>query len=264
MNLTHRTSAGSPVLLHGFTGSAAAWPREITEGLASAGHGPVLLDLPGHGPGRSGAGGDDREDDFSLEAVHRRIRRAMGEEPAPLIGYSMGGRLALSFAAEHPGRVSRLVLEAASPGLADEEERAARRRRDKALALRIEEGGMAAFVDEWERLPLFESQNALPEEVRRAQRELRLRHDSAPLAEALRCLGTGALPSYWEELVRMELPVLLIAGELDTKFVKIARKMARRLPDARLVITPGAGHRVHLERPGAWLSAVVAFLAAES
>lgn len=228
----------------------------MVDGLASRAGPPVLLDLPGHGR-HVGLKGVWR---FTLEAVEAEVDALTGTEPVDLVGYSMGGRLALAYACRNPDRVGRLVLESASPGLRTEEERTARRLEDEGLARRIEGGGIPAFVDEWERLPLFSSQASLSPEARARQRAVRLANDSHSLAAALRGLGTGVLPSYWGSLGTIQAPVLIVAGALDPKFVEIGRRMASALPDARLVEVPEAGHTVHLEQPGAWLAAVTGFL----
>ena len=246
------------LLLHGFTGSGASWPSAIVEGLSLRPRVPVRMDLPGHG---RWAGAIDPAR-FTLDGALEVIAEAQGGEPGAVIGYSMGGRLALAYAVTHPGRVTRLVLESASPGLAGEEERASRRASDEALARDLERDGLAAFVRRWEALPLFETQAALPEPVRAAQRARRLANDPRSLAAALRGLGTGALPSYWDALPALSVPTLLVAGAADAKFTGIARAMAEALPRAETAVIPGAGHAVHLERPGAWLDAVVPFLAA--
>lgn len=172
----------------------------------------------------------------------------------------MGGRLALAYAARNPERVRSLVLESASPGLETESERADRRKADEALAWRIEADGVEAFVAHWEALPLFESHAALPDSVRAIQREIRLANHPASLAAALRGLGTGALPSCWGPLAVLGVPVLLLVGALDRKFVEIGRRMAALLLDAELREVADAGHTLHLERPEAWLDAVVPFL----
>jgi 2-succinyl-6-hydroxy-2,4-cyclohexadiene-1-carboxylate synthase len=246
----------SPVLLHGFTGSSASWGGGLLDALSSAGLPPVLVDAPGHGA-RSG---ETDPAAFTLERVEGLVEEAAGPGPVPLVGYSMGGRLALACAVRRPHQVSALVLESSSPGLARAEERADRRASDEALARRLEEEGMESFVDFWESLPLFASREALPAEVRYRQRALRLANDPRSLAASLRGLGTGALPSFWEALPGLALPVLLLVGGRDRKFGGIARRMAERLPDAEVVTVRGAGHTVHLERPEAWLEAVVEFL----
>lgn len=246
---------GYPVLLHGFTGSAAAWGEGIVDGLAGAGMPPVLLDLPGHG----GDAGTVDPTAFTLSATLDGIA-SKGDWPADLVGYSMGARLALHFAAANPTRVRRLVLESGSPGLATEAEREERRRADSELAEDIVEGGIEAFVDAWEARPLFETRRALSRDVRDRQRALRLRNDPGSLAAALDGFGTGALPSLWETLPEIRTPTLLLVGALDRKFVDIAERMAVLMPEARVLPVPGAGHTVHLERPDEWLSAVTGFL----
>lgn len=244
------------LLLHGFTGSGRSWPASLLDGLAARGHLPVTPDLPGHGRNA----GDVDPAHFTLDSALSAVTAAQGNAPGPVAGYSMGGRLALAYAFAHPTRVTGLVLESASAGLADEEERAARRARDEVLAGRLEREGIDSFVRDWEALPLFESQGALPPETLMAQRALRLANDPFSLACALRGLGTGALPSYWRALPTLRIPTLLLVGALDTKFVGIAQAMAEAIPRAQFTVIRGAGHAVHLERPDAWLGAVLEFL----
>jgi 2-succinyl-6-hydroxy-2,4-cyclohexadiene-1-carboxylate synthase len=174
---------------------------------------------------------------------------ALGERHgrATWVGYSLGGRLCLQLALDRPGMVERLVLVSASPGIADEEARAERRAADGILADQVERDGVATFVDRWLAQPMFAS---LPAEA--AQRDQRVEANTAPrLAHQLRALGQGTQPSNWERLARLSVPVLLIVGERDTKYVDIASQMAARLPDARLEVVPGAGHACHLEEAGA-------------
>ena len=244
------------ILLHGFTGSSASWGDGLIDGLTSAGVQPVLVDLPGHGRHV----GETDPADFTLDAALGSISEAGGAEPGPILGYSMGGRLALAYAVRHPERVSYLILESASPGLATESSRADRRASDETLALRLETDGIETFVELWETQPLFGSQSVLPQEVRAALRARRLLNDADSLAAALRGLGTGALPSYWGDLERLKVPTLILVGELDQKFAEIGQKAARQFPDVRLAVVPGAGHAVHLERPDAWLEAVLGLL----
>jgi 2-succinyl-6-hydroxy-2,4-cyclohexadiene-1-carboxylate synthase len=158
----------------------------------------------------------------------------------------MGGRVALHAALARPRLVERLILVGASPGLATEPERAERRAADEALADRIEAIGVEAFAAEWAALPLWEGQ---PERVRAAANADRLRNSAGGLAAALRGLGTGALPSLWDRLGELAMPVTLVAGEHDGKFRALAERMAERVPRADLVVIPGTGHAPQLERP---------------
>jgi len=230
------------------------------DGLASAVGAPVLLDLPGHG----GHAGDAAPWRFTFDAVEAEITALARGEPLDLVGYSMGGRVALAYAARNPAQVRRLVLESASPGLETEEERAARRDADEELARFIEREGTEAFVERWESLDLFESQLSLPGATRALHRARRLLNHPRSLAASLRGMGTGALPSYWEALPGIRCPVLILVGALDRKFSALGERMAALLPDARLVEVGGAGHAIHLERPETWLGAVVRFLSDEA
>ena len=213
------------------------------------------MDLPGHG---TDVGCTDPAA-FTLEATLERIDDAVGEG-AVLVGYSMGGRLALHYTLSRPDAVQRLVLESASPGLERAADRRKRRAADEAVADRIVHGGVEAFVDAWESLPLFAGRQRLPRHVRDLHRSRKLQNDPRSLAGSLRGVGTGHLPSLWDRLEELSAPTLLLVGEEDAKFVEIARRMEKRIPGARSVVVPGAGHTVHLERPDAWLAAVVAFL----
>ncbi len=173
-----------------------------------------------------------------------------------LLGYSLGGRLALAFALSHRNRVRRLVLEGASPGLRDEVEREARREEDEERAGFLERKGVEPFVEAWEAHPTFRTQKALPRAVREGERIRRLAGDADGWAAALRTLGTGVQPSFWGELPTLDTPTLLLTGEEDRKFTAIAREMAAMLPSSHHRVIAGAGHRTHLEAPERWLDEV--------
>jgi 2-succinyl-6-hydroxy-2,4-cyclohexadiene-1-carboxylate synthase len=164
-----------------------------------------------------------------------------------VVGYSMGGRVALSLAAAHPSRLRSLLLVGASPGLADPEARAARVEADEALARQIEERGLSHFVDYWMDLPLFASQAKLGDAFRARVRAQRLRCDPGGLARSLRGMGSGAMPPLHDRLPEVSLPVCLVAGSQDGKFVALAESMRYALPDARCALVEGAGHAAHLE-----------------
>ncbi len=248
------------VLLHGFTGSAAGWAdlaaRLRTGGGAGGGSEVVALELPGHG------GPPVESWEAAVVAILGALEglsRAPGSGRVHLVGYSMGARLALALALEAPERLASLALIGGSPGIADAEERAARRAADEALAREIEEGGLAEFVDRWMARPIFATQHSGPSGLvhrrLRLARAERLGGSARGYAAALRTLGQGAQPSYRERLAEIALPTLLVAGGLDDKYVELAREMARemagRLPAARVEIVPEAGHAVHLEAPDA-------------
>jgi len=254
------TGDGPPLLLlHGFTGSGATWTPHLPALAPQVT--AVAVDLIGHG-------GSDAPVDPLHYRMDAQVRDLWGladalgfaQTPIGILGYSMGARVALQMTAAAPARVSRLILEGGTPGLADDAARRARRAADERLAFDIELRGVEPFVDSWEAQPLFATQQQLPAEVRQALRQERLRNTPAGLANSVRCNSVGAQRSLWDRLDTVAMPALLIAGALDPKFADIATATAARMPAARLAIVPGAGHAVHLEQPQEFDRLVVDFL----
>lgn len=232
------------VLLHGFTGAASTWkPFSPMWGQHSQ---LLMVDLIGHGETESP--GDMARYDIKKAANDlKMLLDQLGIDKADFLGYSMGGRTAITFASLYPERVRKLVLESTTPGLVNPEDREARIRQDHKLAARIEQEGLEPFIDFWESIPLFQSQLNLPEEVREQIRSQRLRNNPVGLANSLRGMGTGAQPSWWDQLENFDFETLLITGELDEKFCKIATDMASRLPNPTHLTINGCGHAIHVE-----------------
>jgi 2-succinyl-6-hydroxy-2,4-cyclohexadiene-1-carboxylate synthase len=235
------------VLVHGFTQTAASM-APLAARLRDRGRGRfqvVRPDLPGHG----GSG--------AVRVPMGEAARLLGEAGggAAYLGYSLGGRVCLRLAVEQPELVRALILIGASPGLERERERAERRAADERLAVELERGGVAPFLDRWLAGPLFAT---LPAAA--AQYEERLANSADGLAAALRLLGTGTQPPLWHRLAELPMPVLLLAGALDGKFSALATRMAATIgSNARVELVAGAGHAAHLERP-AEIAALVAGL----
>jgi 2-succinyl-6-hydroxy-2,4-cyclohexadiene-1-carboxylate synthase len=214
------------IFVHGFTQTADSWK-------------PVLDSLP---PGDESTALDvPSGTDFVATAL------ALGDcgGTGTYVGYSMGGRLCLRLALDRPDRVERLVLVSASPGIADASERAARRDADERLAREIEREGADAFVERWLTQPLFASLAPDASGV-----DVRVR-DPAVLTHGLRALGQGTQMPLWDRLGELAMPITLVAGALDQRYVGIARLMEERIPDASVHVVDGAGHALHLERPDA-------------
>jgi 2-succinyl-6-hydroxy-2,4-cyclohexadiene-1-carboxylate synthase len=231
------------VLLHGFTQTRQSWRRTVA---ALGGRYRALApDLPGHGQAS-----ERRPASFAACAAYVR---ALAGERFTLVGYSMGGRIALYTALTLREQVERLVLVGASPGIVDAAEREARRAADEALADRIEEIGVEAFATEWGSQDLFAGQ---PERVAAATHADRLRNTPHGLAAALRGLGTGVMPPLWERLGELAMPVTLIVGERDAKFRAIAGRMAPAIPTCQVIVVDGAGHAVQLEQPDTVAAAI--------
>jgi 2-succinyl-6-hydroxy-2,4-cyclohexadiene-1-carboxylate synthase len=245
------------ILLHGFTGSSQNWYSLLP---TLTPHFQVLtLDILGHG--RSASPSDPTRYHMAQVATDIvALLDQLADQPVHLLGYSMGGRLALYLAVHYPERFASLVLESASPGLKTEVEREERHQRDSALANRIERDGMEAFVDFWEALSLWDSQKQLSPEIRANLHQQRLQNNASGLANSLRGMGTGVQPSLWESLTDLHLPTLVITGELDKKFMGIAQEMMPLLPQANHIAVYGAGHTIHLEKPIQYTQNVVSFL----
>ncbi len=246
------------ILLHGFTGSTRTWDSFVPAWARD--HRVLAVDILGHGDSDSPADPERYTMDRCVEDLVALLDR-LGVEDTHLLGYSMGGRVALHLAAAQPQRIAGLVLESASPGLASAAERAERVRSDERLAASIERDGLERFVDDWEAIPLFASQQALPAETRERLRRQRLRNDPAGLAHSLRGLGTGHQAPLWDRLASVAIPTLVVVGELDAKYREIGARMAALMPLARLEVVPAAGHAIHLEQPERFGRAVSEFLA---
>ncbi len=180
---------GTPLLLlHGFTGRATSWGAHATA-LARRFR-LITVDLPGHG--RSGIPVDPARASVERSADDlATIVGRVGAAPADVLGYSLGARIALRLAIAHPGVVRRLILESPSAGIVSGTDRRARIAADAALADRLERDGIEAFVDEWERQPVFASYASMPPARLARLHAERLRNRPAGLAVSLRGCRAG-------------------------------------------------------------------------
>ncbi|GER86948.1 putative 2-succinyl-6-hydroxy-2,4-cyclohexadiene-1-carboxylate synthase [Dictyobacter vulcani] len=251
---TDVTAGPTLVFIHGFTGNATSWGPLLEHFAAQQMH-VISLEMLGHGHSTA----PENAQRYAMEHCQADILAALhslniGPGVAILVGYSMGGRIALYTALS--GYFRAVILESASPGLSSANEREQRRRSDDALATCIEDYGIEAFVSYWEKLPLFASQEKLSIQKRNTLREQRLRNNPRGLANSLRGVGTGVQPALHERLSEITVPVLLLTGEEDPKFCGIARTMATQIPHAQHQIVANAGHTVHLEQPEAFKALV--------
>lgn len=237
------------VALHGFTETDQVWSEFF------AGHHPVHCPiLPGHGwkpcpPGSTLA---------SVAAAMAQHLAADGTDD--LLGYSLGGRVALQLALDHPGRCRRLILVSSGPGIADPAERERRRQRDERLAQILDEDGISPFTAWWESSPALAPARPLAARVDESLRSLRLNQDPACLAQVLRHISHGTMADLAPRLGELRMPVLLIAGDHDRAYCQHLREMAKAIAGSRLQLIADAGHAVHRERPDAVRNAVITFL----
>jgi len=223
------------VLLHGFSATHRTWDRVLAR-LDGERYRPLALDLRGH-------------------SFAECVAEVLDAAPArfALCGYSMGGRIAQHVALAAPERITRLVLVSTTAGIDDAGERAARSAADDELATRLEQGTIEEFAARWAQQPLFADD---PGWVAEEARTDAARNDSRALAAALRGLSTGAMQPLWDRLGELTMPAAVLVGERDAKFRALGERLAATLPDARLEVVPGVGHRVHLEAPEALARAI--------
>lgn len=259
MRLSHQLTGNSDgplvLFLHGFLGDRTEWDSMLPAFEES--YRCVAIDLPGHGESRI----PETESCGFVETATALIELVDDLDAATfsVVGYSMGGRIALYLSTIYAMRIDALVLESASPGLRSAEERAARRGRDEAIAQRLETENLHAFLADWYAQPLFTSIRQNPQALE-ALIHHRARQDGAQLAASLRALGTGSQPSLWTEWENNHIPTLLLTGELDEKYAGLAREMWEWCDAAKVGIVPDCGHNVHFENASVYTERVLAFL----
>jgi 2-succinyl-6-hydroxy-2,4-cyclohexadiene-1-carboxylate synthase len=247
---------GVPVtLLHGFTLSGRSWQEVISK--MPMGWRWVVPDLRGHGATRIPSGAP-----CTMEACRGDLEMLwdhLGIERSHLVGYSMGGRLALDMAARRPERVFSLLTIGAHAGL-EEEAREGRRQGDEALARRIENDGLEAFVNYWSSLPLLNGVERRGPAFTAQLRAERMSNHVAGLAKSLRGMGAGVMEPVWNQLTHLTCPCTFVAGQLDHGYVASARRLASTVVNGRVEVILRAGHAAHLERPDAFARVLAAHL----
>ncbi len=235
------------LLLHGFLGQGEDW-QPVCKALSPACH-CLTPDLPGHGQARLTPGAQ------SYAAWVRHLAAFLDDQGVArtvVVGYSLGGRLALAFADQYPQRVAALLLVSAHPGLVEAEARRARRQQDARRAEAIRQQGLAAFLEAWYRLPIFGL--GTPPQALLARRS---KNDPEAVARVVAEMSPGVQPPLWEALARLPMPVGYVAGGRDAKYAALAHQMQKTQPRLKAWIFPQAGHMVHLDAPDALAKVIV-------
>ena len=247
------------LFLHGFTGSAADWTflfETITPDVF-----PIALDLPGHGKSLN------LEDKFynleNLDLVINAIAENFNFNQFILAGYSMGGRAAYRYAVNFPEKLLGLIIESATPGLAEKEFKEERFKADKELAEKISQNGIEWFVDFWFSQSIFSSMKNLPEKEVESVKQKRLENNPAELAKALLGGSQGKVEHVWNKLYKINFPLLLIDGEEDKKYRFLDTLVLKEVSAGRRVTVKGAGHNIHLEKPEEFIILVNRFIEKE-
>ena len=234
------------VFLHGFTGSTNTWKKIVSQ--LPSNIRCIAVDLIGHGKTAAPTTVEFYSMDFQVELLHKLFHH-LQLDTFSLVGYSMGGRVALSYAVRYPTAIGHLLLESASPGLKGDQQRNIRKQADDTLAEKILSNGIESFVTKWENIPLFASQKSLPAEIQQEIRTERMQQREIGLANSLRGMGTGVMPELWGKLHTLTMPVTLVTGQLDEKFVQLNSEMLKQIKKANHLIIPAVGHAIHVENP---------------
>lgn len=245
------------IMLHGFISDHTTF-HLVEDKIVNNDINIIEIDLPGHGQDKSRI-----DDEWSMPFIAQQLLEVIeyyNLNQVFLHGYSMGGRVALSFAIQHPQVLKGLILESASPGIQDNDEKQKRIEVDKNRAQLISEIGVTEFVNEWEQLPLFNTQNHLASEERKRIRKMRLSQNPKGLSKSLIDYGTGSQTSYWAMLDQLQTPVCIIVGSEDEKFVNIGSKMNNCFKNSELHIVKEAGHTIHVEQPTKFDTIIVEFI----
>lgn len=237
--------SGKPtwVFFHGFLGNQSEYQAINPKGTR------VYITLKGFGEKAPGVSREDLLAETQVTDL-KELFDQLNLTMINLVGYSMGARLALSFAMTYPTMVEQLVLESGTAGLETKSDREVRLMKDEGLAQHLEQSGIDDFVDMWEKLPLFATQRELPSAVQEQVRAQRLHQQANNVAASLRGFGTGSMPNYWPVLKGLPVETHIVTGGLDQKFTDIGIKLATKLPNNDRIVVPDVGHNVHLEAPG--------------
>ncbi|WP_018127712.1 2-succinyl-6-hydroxy-2,4-cyclohexadiene-1-carboxylate synthase [Balneola vulgaris] len=242
----HQENSDLPylVLLHGFLGSGKSFESLLTR--MSDYCNPITIDLLGHGETE----GSEMHYRFSFREQSADLIKLISEQlqsPLFLHGYSMGGRLAKGIALQRPDLIQGLILESTTFGIENEQERQARQALDGRRADSIM-GNYRQFVDEWAKLPLFESKLVSEDAIKHIS-NIQKNQNPTWMGNSLLGFGTGTMPCFKDQLDQLKMPIMLIAGEKDQKFCHIMQSMQKHLSNSIFHIIKGANHRVHLECP---------------
>lgn len=249
----------TPVLfLHGFTGSAGDWDF-VTKNISSL-FTPIFVDLVGHG---SSAAPDNMEKYFEKNQLEilDKLTDFLSIKNIILVGYSMGGRLALAFSIIYPEKIKGLVLESSSCGIKDNNERNERIKSDELLASSIAANGVSKFIDYWMSIPLFKSLAKIDSAKVQNMKEKKIKTNSINgLKNSLVGFSQGKMNYYGNSLSKLKVKLLFICGDLDKKYCNIGKNITQNSSKFELQIVNDCGHNVHFEKPEEFLKLLNTFL----
>jgi 2-succinyl-6-hydroxy-2,4-cyclohexadiene-1-carboxylate synthase len=248
------------LFLHGFMGNCHEFDTAIS--LLSQHFYCLTVDLPGHGKTQV----LDSDEYYTIPNTAKGIINLLDTlniSQCFLVGYSMGGRLALYLTLYFPERFTQVILESASPGLASEIERLERVKTDNQIANKLTRisqeanNNFTVFLSRWYSQTIFGNIKNHPQFEQLITS--RLENNPNQLAKSLRWMGTGKQPSLWGEIKALQQPILLLVGEYDQKFIDINQKMADICKSCQLKIIPNTAHNIHFENPQIFVKSINIF-----
>ncbi|WP_300562604.1 2-succinyl-6-hydroxy-2,4-cyclohexadiene-1-carboxylate synthase [Companilactobacillus sp.] len=234
------------VFLHGFLGSK----RDFEKIVGDFSEQYLVLDLLGFGENKDQNIEPDRFIQKNQVEDLEDIFSKLNLVNINLVGYSMGGRLAIAYALKYPKRINSLFLESTTAGISDQQQRLDRQNHDKKLAHSVIDQGMDKFIENWEKLPLFSSQQAVSKNDFTFMHQQRIDQNPINVANSLLEMGTGKQPNYWPDVGQLsKLSVKIIVGSKDSKFIKIGHRLHELIHGSTLTVVSNSGHNVHFETP---------------
>ena len=254
-----KTLNSTPILfIHGFTGSSKSW-KNIRKNLD---YPSLAIDIPGHGKSSFNHLNEEYYfKDFTNELYLSLL--SINIKKIHLCGYSMGARLALAFTSKYPNFVKTLILESGTVGISDTEEKDVIRSKDLNKSMRIKEN-LNEFIKDWEGNTLFDQQLSRNKEGFIDQREIRLAHDKIQLSKSIEVFSKGNMPYLLNSYVKLSLPIIIINGKDDRKYIKEGRVMLNANDNSKQYIIDEAGHNVHLDNPSLFLKTLSPYLKEEN
>ncbi len=245
------------LFLHGFTGCAEDW-FPVFEQMPNK-YNYIAMDIVGHG--KSDVPGNVTN--YNIESIVSQIKYVkdhLTPNKIFLLGYSMGGRIALSYATIYPDDLKGLILESASAGIKNDEERKKRYEDDLKLAEFIETHTLEEFIEMWSDQELFNTQRRFSNDKLKKIKKKKAAGSKIGYANSLKGFSTGIMPPVHDKLKKIPLKVLLITGDLDSKFTGINARLAKRFFKAKHKIVRNSGHTTHLEEPKRFIEIVLNYL----
>lgn len=254
---TAQTHLRNILFIHGFTGSSHDWENIIERLPENFNY--YSIDLIGHG--NSDSPSDNKL--YNAASIVNQLEEFISKiinDRIILIGYSIGGRAALSYSVKYPEMIEGLILESTTAGIKDENERRERLKKDQEIAVYIDKHSIDEFIEYWMEMDIFNTQKRFSNSKLEEIKNSKLNNSKVGLSNFLRGFGTGQMPILYDQLNNIKAKTLLITGDLDEKFRLINNEMVSLFASAYHISIKNSGHNTHLEAPEAFVKTVSNFL----